>query len=416
MDKKITAILKDGKAQLVCNEKIALSMSLNARKLTVNVYYSFKEKPLLLSAEADINDQADLIIRSYRLELYINGRLVDEEWPCGTSLLCGSYIQAGDFDLTLSETDPEQGYPSCIKPNSDISLDTIYQSGINIGDCMPFSEEETETSGPSDGQYHLFYLYDRHHHQSKWGLGAHQWAHIATRDFTTWHVFPMAIPITEAWEGSICTGSVIRCGEKYYAWYAVRMFDGSPAKITAAVSDDLCHFTKANTYFTLPPAYHTPSARDPKVVYINGRYHMFVTTSLCKNGRGCLAHLVSEEMNVDSSSWQDVGPVFISGDQTQPECPDYFSLGNYYYLVYSLDGKARYIYSETPFGESGWIEPKNNIIPCGVVPKSAAIHGQRIFTGFVPKQKEGEYAGFAVFAKATQNPDGSLSFQPWPLN
>jgi len=41
--------------------------------------------------------------------------------------------------------------------------------GLNtgVGDVMPFSH---------DGTFHLFYLFDRRGHESKWGLGAHQWA------------------------------------------------------------------------------------------------------------------------------------------------------------------------------------------------------------------------------------------------
>ena len=411
MDKKVTAILINGKAEYSCNGKTALSISLSEGGCTAHVYYTFREEPLVLSAPAKANDQAALILRPHRLELYINGSLADEEWPCGSALLSGSCLPSGDFSLTLSETDSEESGKPLAEKKEAITLEAIYQSGINLGDCMPFSEGDG-TTGYGDGQYHLFYLYDRHHHRSKWGLGAHQWAHISTQDFKTWYAFPMAIPITESWEGSICTGSVIQCGTSYYAWYAVRMCDGSPAKITAAVSNDLCHFTKSEACFTLPSNYDTPSARDPKVIDMNGTYHMFVTTSLSENGLGCLAHLVSEKMAVDSNSWKDAGPIVICCDKTQPECPDYFCIGNYYYLVYSLDGKARYIYSETPFGESGWIEPENNIIPCGTVPKSAAINGQRIFSGFVPKSKDAGYAGYALFVKAEQNPDGSLSFQP----
>lgn len=49
---------------------------------------------------------------------------------------------------------------------------------------------------------------------------------------------PMAIPITEQWEGSICTGSLIEANEKVYAFYAVRMTDGSAARLTWASSEE----------------------------------------------------------------------------------------------------------------------------------------------------------------------------------
>ena len=36
------------------------------------------------------------------------------------------------------------------------------------------------------GRYHVFYLYDRRHHQSKFGCGAHYFEHLSTTDFKTW--------------------------------------------------------------------------------------------------------------------------------------------------------------------------------------------------------------------------------------
>src|SRR5262249_43190125 len=36
------------------------------------------------------------------------------------------------------------------------------------------------------GRYHLLYLYDRRHHASKFGQGAHYFEHLSTADFRTW--------------------------------------------------------------------------------------------------------------------------------------------------------------------------------------------------------------------------------------
>ena len=60
---------------------------------------------------------------------------------------------------------------------------------------MPFSDGDT---------FHLFYLKDRHQHKAKWGKGAHQFAHISTRDMVHWKQHPVAVEITHQWEGSIC--------------------------------------------------------------------------------------------------------------------------------------------------------------------------------------------------------------------
>ena len=68
-----------------------------------------------------------------------------------------------------------------------------------VGDCMPFFHA---------GVFHLYYLLDEQHHQALQGLGGHQWAHASTTDLVNWQHHPLALPITAATEGSICTGTV----------------------------------------------------------------------------------------------------------------------------------------------------------------------------------------------------------------
>lgn len=97
-----------------------------------------------------------------------------------------------------------------------------------VGDCMPFFH---------DGTFHLFYLLDENHHQAKDGLGGHQWAHAATPDLIHWTHHPLAIPCTETWEGSICTGSVLHHDQTYYAFYATRKPDRTQ-HLSLAISKD----------------------------------------------------------------------------------------------------------------------------------------------------------------------------------
>jgi len=128
---------------------------------------------------------------------------------------------------------------------------------------------------------------------------------------------------------------------------------------------------------------------------------MFVTTTDKKIGRGCLAHLVSD----DGESWREVGNIYESPDGREPECSDYFEFGGKYYLIYSLSGVGHYLYSEEPF--SGWVAPADPVIPCGTVPKAAIWRGRIIFAGF---RGIGGYAGTMTFKEAWQNPDGTLRF------
>jgi sucrose-6-phosphate hydrolase SacC (GH32 family) len=216
----------------------------------------------------------------------------------------------------------------------------------------------------------------------------------------------MAVPITDPTEGSICTGSWIACGGREYLYYTVRRGRGIPAPIRRSVSEDGYHFRKDEGFsFILPERYDRANARDPKVILgEDGRYHMFLTTVLRKENRGCLAHLVSD----DNENWQEVEePILICDNAEHPECPDYFVYQGRYYLVYSLGGHARYRVSEQPF--TGFREPGNPHIPCEGVPKAAPWGDRMVFTGF--RYLNGGYAGTMAFKAATAAENGELVFE-----
>lgn len=222
----------------------------------------------------------------------------------------------------------------------------------------------------------------------------------------------MAISVDHQYEGSICTGSLIRNGEKTYAFYAVRMCDGTPAQITYSVSEDGIHYEKSYRCLTLSKRFDAPSARDPKVIQDeDGLFHMFIiTTSLeCLEGKpGCLAHLISSNLE----DWEELeDPIYISPTRSQPECPDYIKYGDWYYLIYSLDGNAQYRFSKHPFRD--WIQPENNIIGTlsFKVPKLAEFNGNRLIAaGYMPLFSP-EYGGVLRLLEVLQNPDGTLKFQ-----
>lgn len=227
----------------------------------------------------------------------------------------------------------------------------------------------------------------------------------------------MAIPITEQWEGSICTGSVVCEHGMWYAFYALRMSDGSPARLSWSVSDDGVHFRKSGRTFTLSDPYEPVSARDPLVFKDDsGLYHMLVTTSLIRPADdsetlplnpGCLAHLVSSNL----CDWQQREPFLVPGYSDQPECPDLFALNDWYYLIFSNYGAARYRKSRSPFGP--WQKPAVDLIdgPAYRVPKTARFllpDEKIIAVGFLAEQA-GEYAGSAVFRELYKKPNGDLA-------
>ncbi len=278
-----------------------------------------------------------------------------------------------------------------------------------VGDCMPFYHE---------GVFHLYYLLDENHHQSKGGLGAHQWAHASTRDLVHWQHHPLALPITEEWEGSICTGSVFHHKGTFYAFYATRMPDWAQ-HLGLATSADGIHFAKSPSNPLASPAagYAPEHYRDPCVFLDerSGLFHMLVTASLVDyplRGRGgCLAHLVSHDLR----HWELKEPFLVPGYLGVPECPDFFGWNGWYYLVFSINGVARYRMSRSPFGP--WLRPRVDAFdgPMARVLKTAAFGAsRRIGAAFLPSLADDKddgawlYAGNAVFREIIQHGDGSL--------
>lgn len=369
--------------------------------------------------------------------LFIDGMLVDEEWPIGRlrgggrgRFLVGARSEEGpltsgfqglvelvalwDYGLIDEEIVDLSGGPAAVQargwqlPDSSPSNTMQYSrapGGGFVGDCLPFFH---------NGIYHFYYLFDRHHHRSKGGLGAHQWAHSSSPDLVRWTHHPLAIPITEQSEGSICTGSLFHHEGTWYGFYATRMLDRSE-HLSLALSSDGIRFEKTppNPFASPKPPYKEGPFRDPAVFRDprSGRFHMLVTAELENPpvaGRGgCLAHLVSSDLR----TWEQQEPFLVTGYADQPECPELFSWGEWYYLVFSHFGYAHYRMSRSPFGP--WSAPSVDVIdgPLARVMKSAPFVGDRRIGAFFVA--EGGYAGFAVFRDLVQNPDGTLGSR-WP--
>jgi hypothetical protein len=276
------------------------------------------------------------------------------------------------------------------------------------GDCMPFYFENV---------FRLYYLLDENHHGALGGLGGHQWTQASTHDLIHWEHHPLAIPITEAFEGSICTGSVINYQGRYYGFYATRRRDWMQ-HLSLAVSEDGVRFEKVqpNPLASPPAGYDPLHYRDPAVFQDEaGVFHLLVTACLQDwpiPGRGgCLAHLVSNDL----FHWENREPFIIPGLAGAPECPDYFAWNGWYYLVFSNEGVARYRMSRQPFGP--WLRPRVDTLdgPAARVIKTAAFGPNRrigaawIGTRLGNKDRgQFQFGGNILLRELIQLEDGSL--------
>jgi len=281
-----------------------------------------------------------------------------------------------------------------------------------VGDCMAYSHGEV---------FHLFYLLDQKHHQDRGGLGGHQWAHLSTRNLVDWQQHPLAVALTDDWEASICTGSVIYHNGTHHAFYATRKADLTQ-HLSHATSRDGVTFTKTapNPFASAPEGYSPVDFRDP-VVFADarGRFHMLVTSRIDDyplfDRGGCLLRLSSEDME----NWRVESPFLIPGGPPGyaciPECPDYFYWNGWYYLVFGLALQTHYRMSREPFGP--WCRPNVDTVGNAMlaVMKTAPFgRDRRIGVGWIGTRTENrdsgtrQWAGNAVFRELVQNADGTL--------
>lgn len=279
-----------------------------------------------------------------------------------------------------------------------------------VGDCIPFYHNNT---------YYLYWLLDSAHHKALNGLGGHQWALSTSTDLVNWTHYPVALGIDEDWEKSICTGSVVKKGDTFYAFYATRLVDSAGKKyeqLSYATSKDGIKFAKQrpNPFYSAPDGYSPRHFRDPKVFLDDkGAFHLFVTSALTDAEfyqAGTLAHLVS----ADGKSWKVLPPV-LTGLETVPECPDYFFWKGWYYLVYSNHSETFYVMSRQPNGP--WQYPVQQTLreEWSNVVKVAPFHNdRRIAASWIPGRKDNkdngtdQFGGNMVFRELFQNPDGTL--------
>jgi hypothetical protein len=278
-----------------------------------------------------------------------------------------------------------------------------------VGDCIPFWH---------DGVYHLFYLIDENHHQGLGGMGGHQWAHVTTRDLVHWEHHPLALPLDQEFERSVCTGSPFFHDGRIYIYYATRLPDWRQV-LSRAVSDDGIHFTKLqpNPFAVPPPGYDPLHFRDPVVFADEGGdgYHMIVTSVLQDPplaGRGgCLAHLRSPDL----VQWRMEQPLLVPGFDDAPECPDYFFWNGWYYLLFSNHLTTRYRMARRPLGP--WLRPPADVLdsPLSSVLKTAPFGPDRRIGAAWLGTRMGDcdngkvqWGGNLILRELVQHVDGTL--------
>nr|WP_320037675.1 glycoside hydrolase family 32 protein [uncultured Bacteroides sp.] len=313
----------------------------------------------------------------------------------------------------------------CNDPNADLSapsyfdVNDLHQTYASfwkpsngwVGDPMPFYE---------NGKFHVFYLLDARNGAATF----HPWAKTTTSDFMTYEDNGEVIPCGAdgSQEDALGTGSVIKAGDTYYAYYTAHNANLNPAeKIYLATSKDMKTWTK-QTNFSLQAAngYDANEFRDPFVMKEGNVYKMFITT------RGYVAAVndwqavIAQYSSTDLLNWKLEEPFYYNGERVM-ECPDVFTMGNYQYLVYSNwdwannDRKVHYRYRVV--GTNDWKVPSYSALD-GIAyyaGKTASDGTNRFLFGWCPTRSGNNdtsdygWAGSLVVHQLTQNSDGTLN-------
>lgn len=278
-----------------------------------------------------------------------------------------------------------------------------------------------------NGTYYLFYLKD-YRDFARHGEGC-PWHLLTTNDLVNYEDHGIVLERGSFSEQDlyVFTGSVFRGKDQYYIFYTGHNphfpYEGKPQeKILLAASDDLLHWKKVKDFSLSAPEWYDPhDFRDPFVYFDEGRgvYRMLLAART-KIGPADRNGVTAVAESDDLLHWQVLRePFYAPGSYFTHECPDFFRLGDWYYLIFSeFSDKiaTRYRMSRSPDGP--WITPANDTFDghCFYAAKTCENgDGKRIAFGWNCIRNEEkddgiwQWGGTIIPHELVQNADGTLS-------
>ncbi len=252
-----------------------------------------------------------------------------------------------------------------------------------VGDVAP---------GVFNGKLHVFYLFDRRHHRSKFGVGGHYFAHLSSGDLVQWDEHPHAVPLDEWWTSEGTGTPFVKDGKLCLAYglHTSRITKDSrfPIGGTYAESKDGIHFTKTMRMIT--------DAQNPSIYNLPGGGYELVTSYGGTKGIFRSVDLVNWKL------YDDVLP--FRGD-----CPSLFDWHGHRYL---LQGFSRMAYSAN--GEPGsfvdWTKDPDVAYDGLSVPMVVPWRGdRRLYIGWLAHPAG--WGGWLVFRELVSYPDGHLGLK-----
>lgn len=375
------------------------------------------EAPLDLVEPRDVNQ---IVIRftAAHLQLYVDGVLIDEECHHGPTrnLLfpmkpaSGIHIQRfALWESALSEAEIRAlaGGDSLVAerearlhPTDHTPRQYWRPPAWNsfVGDCMPFFH---------DGVLRMFYLYDRRHHQNKWGTGAHTFSQMTTRDLLHWEDQPDALRIERPEEGSLGTGNCLYHDGTFHLYWIehARRLPFRDARyhgdnVFVATSPDAVHFNKQpdpwpRIDYGRGGDINSFVFRDPA----NGKFYQVFGGDGVIKGAFDQPHWESDDLK----SWRPTRDLTSLGHLGV--CPSYIAWKGYHYF---LSTSFYYLSEAAPSANQFRLHPLTLDRDLGA-PMIVNFHDDRaLYVGF--KGRDG-YAGRMVIRELVQLPGGGLGLK-----
>lgn len=295
--------------------------------------------PVAMLSKPEGEHEIVLNFSGVRWTMYVDGELLDNDFPFGYP----RWAEKNAWKLDAEYVNKAAIYLPAITPVNQLAKKPDVAAvqywtppGQNswVGDVATFFYQ---------GRYHVFYLFDRRHHASKFGQGAHYFEHLSTTDFKTWTEHEAATPLEEQWE-CIGTGTPFVFNDKFclsYGLHTGRIYPGarttSPAQWEYLKKNGRTGEFKRDTTPGVPEG-ATYSVSEGGVASFKKSWVMFhpcQNPSVYTDPNGKLRMLANfaskgiwESESIDGG-WRCISPDFPPGG----DCTFFFRWGKFDYIV-----------------------------------------------------------------------------------
>ncbi|MGV8879103.1 MAG: hypothetical protein ACOH2A_08745 [Sphingobacteriaceae bacterium] len=301
--------------------------------------------PLAMLGKTEGEHEVVLHFSGVRWTLYVDNELLDNDFPIGypkwgeqsTWEINPSLVSNAEIFFPGSE--PQKVVLKRPRVSKEIQYWTPQGHNTWVGDVATFYHQ---------GRYHIFYLFDRRGHASKFGKGGHYFEHISSTDFITWTEHDSATPIEEQWE-TFGTGTPFIFDNKLclsYGLHTTRIYSKEQTMLPLQWDYYNKHgVTGSFRYDTIPgfPAGSTYSISQDGISNFKKTkvlFHPCENPSVYTDPEGRLRMLANygakgtwESKSIDRG-WRSVNENFPPGG----DCTFFFRWGNYDYVIGGFTG------------------------------------------------------------------------------